>query len=150
MADNLDVTPGSGATVSADLVGGVLYQRVHIGRFGDVETLTIGLGTAITSTELDMAHYSGGVVIVPAVWDAANIGFTVSPTSGGTFVILRDYLGTPVQISGIETAGSRAYSLPMEIFGCGFIKLWSKSLVTLTETDVNQAASRTLTVILKG
>ena len=150
MPDNLDVTPGSGATVSADLVSGVLYQRVHIGRFSSVETLTIGLGLAITSTELDMTHYSGGVVIVPAVWDAANIGFTVSPTSGGTFVILRDYLGTPVQISGIETAGSRAYSLPMEIFACGFIKLWSKSLTTLTETDVNQAANRTLTVILKG
>lgn len=27
MADNVDITPGSGATVAADEIGGVLYQR---------------------------------------------------------------------------------------------------------------------------
>jgi hypothetical protein len=31
MADNMPVTPGSGATVAADDIGGVLYQRVKIG-----------------------------------------------------------------------------------------------------------------------
>ena len=30
MADNLDVTPGTGRTVAADEVGGILYQRVKI------------------------------------------------------------------------------------------------------------------------
>ena len=30
MADNVDITPGAGATVAADLIGGVLHQRVKI------------------------------------------------------------------------------------------------------------------------
>ena len=30
MADNVDITPGTGATVGADLIGGVLYQRVKL------------------------------------------------------------------------------------------------------------------------
>ena len=31
MADNIAVTPGTGATVAADDIGGVLFQRVKIG-----------------------------------------------------------------------------------------------------------------------
>lgn len=31
MADNVGYTPGTGATVAADDIGGVLYQRVKIG-----------------------------------------------------------------------------------------------------------------------
>ena len=30
MADNVTITPGSGATVAADEIGGVLYQRVKL------------------------------------------------------------------------------------------------------------------------
>jgi hypothetical protein len=30
MADNVNITPGSGATVAADDIGGVLYQRVKV------------------------------------------------------------------------------------------------------------------------
>jgi hypothetical protein len=30
MADNVDITPGTGATVAADLIGGALYQRAKI------------------------------------------------------------------------------------------------------------------------
>lgn len=30
MADNVDITPGAGATVAADLVGGALHQRVKL------------------------------------------------------------------------------------------------------------------------
>ena len=30
MADNVNITPGSGATVAADDVSGVLYQRVKL------------------------------------------------------------------------------------------------------------------------
>lgn len=35
MADNIPVTPGSGATVAADDVGGVLHQRVKLVMGGD-------------------------------------------------------------------------------------------------------------------
>lgn len=35
MVDNISVTPGTGATVAADDIGGVLYQRVKLGHGGD-------------------------------------------------------------------------------------------------------------------
>jgi hypothetical protein len=35
MADNVDITPGSGATVATDDIGGVNYQRVKIAHGGD-------------------------------------------------------------------------------------------------------------------
>ena len=149
MADNLAVTPGSGAIVAAEDVGGVLYQRVFMGRSYVTESLIISAGTALTE-ELDLRRYAGGIVIIPAAWTAANLGIYISPTSAGTFVILRDYLGSPVQINGIEVAGSRAYQIPEDAYACGYIKFWSKSAVPATEADVNQVAERSLTVILKG
>jgi hypothetical protein len=35
MADNVGYTPGTGATVAADEIAGVLHQRVKIGVGGD-------------------------------------------------------------------------------------------------------------------
>jgi len=37
MADNVAYTPGAGATIAADEIGGVLHQRVKIGVGGDGE-----------------------------------------------------------------------------------------------------------------
>jgi hypothetical protein len=35
MADNVNITPGSGATVAADDVGGALYQRIKVAHGAD-------------------------------------------------------------------------------------------------------------------
>jgi hypothetical protein len=35
VADNVSITPGSGATVAADEIGGILYQRVKLGLGAD-------------------------------------------------------------------------------------------------------------------
>src|SRR5512133_1698421 len=48
MADNLAVTPGAGATVAADDIGGVLYQRVKVGLGAD-GTATDWTGVVSTS-----------------------------------------------------------------------------------------------------
>ena len=34
--DNVGYTPGAGATIAADEIGGVLHQRVKIGVGGDI------------------------------------------------------------------------------------------------------------------
>ena len=44
MADNVGYTPGSGATVAADDIGGVLHQRVKVGVGAD------GSATDVSST----------------------------------------------------------------------------------------------------
>ena len=45
MADNIGYTPGTGATVAADEIGGVLYQRMKI-----------GIGADGTATDLSTAN----------------------------------------------------------------------------------------------
>ena len=90
------------------------------------------------------------MVLVPSDWTAANIGFKVARLSSNTFNILRDDIGTPVQISTILTSGARWYILPSELYGAKFVRLWSKSTTSATETDTNQGTERNLELLLKG
>jgi len=106
------------------------------------------INTAISGA-ISLEHWIGGQVVVPSAWTAANMGFKVSDSATGTFTILKDDVGTPVQISNITTNASYAYSLPTELFKSRYIKLWSKSATAGTVTDVNQAAARSLSVYLK-
>jgi len=116
------------------------------------KTVSLTIGSALAETEeFDATGFPGGMVhLAGTVWTAANIGFKVSPTSGGSFAILYDYLGAPVQISGVGTAISGAYQIPDEFFPAGFVKLWSKSTTAATITDTNQGDARAITVVLKG
>jgi hypothetical protein len=114
--------------------------------FSARDALTIPINTAL-SEAFAFGGWEYGQVIVPAEWTAANIGFCVCDTVAGTYVILRDDTGTPVQVSGIKADGSRAYALPAKLAGARFVKLWSKHATAGTETDVNQTAERALVVM---
>lgn len=118
-------------------------------RIINMHKLTIANGEAL-SAAFDFRGWSGGMVIVPSAWTAANIGFQVCDEEAGTFAIARDDDGAPLNISSILTNGSRAYELPPELFGAHYVKLWSKSATDATETGVNQGADRALTVMLKS
>lgn len=108
------------------------------------------LNNAAVSGAIDMRHLAGGLILTPSAWTAANIGFKVCDTPGGTFNILRDRNGAPVEISTIKVDGARWYEIPSEVYGAGYVQLWSKSATIGTETDTNQGADRALTVTLKG
>jgi hypothetical protein len=90
-----------------------------------------------------------GFVHVPDSWTDANIGFKISPTTGGTFVIAKDTSGVPIQISGINTTTGAAYQIPTSMAGGCFVKLWSKNTTAATATDNNQTNAKALTVTLK-
>lgn len=120
-----------------------------IGRKFSSFNLTIANNAAL-SAAFSMQDYAGGIVTVPSAWTAANIGFQVCFEPAGTFAILRDDEGTPVQISGILTNGVRAYAFPDKVFAAHWVKLWSKSSTAATETDTNQGGDRALSVVLKG
>ena len=47
MADNVGYTPGTGATIAADDVGGTLYQRVKIAVGGDGEAYDVSTATPL-------------------------------------------------------------------------------------------------------
>jgi hypothetical protein len=105
-------------------------------------------GTLTAAFQMDW--FIGGIVIIPNGWTAANMGFKVSDSEAGTYVILRDEDGAPVQIGTILTSAARAYKIPNEVFPARWVKLWSKSATAATEDDVAQAGGPlTFTVMLK-
>jgi len=64
MADNVGYTPGTGATVAADEIGGVLHQRVKVGIGSD--------GTAVDISEanpmpVDMGPQSGLAMLLTRI-----------------------------------------------------------------------------------
>ena len=113
-------------------------------RLTKYETATIAINTAISGA-IDVSRYSGMQVFMPAVWTSANIGFKVCATEDGTYVQLNDKDDALVEIS--SPAVSEAYNVPSEIFPSMFLKLWSQDG---SSSDTNQAAARTLTVVLKS
>lgn len=115
--------------------------------FRNVLNTTIGAGAALSGA-IDMRDVVGdaGLVGVPGAWTAADLGFKVSDTLGGTYSPLRDESGAIVQISGIQTGAAAWYKLPAALRGALFVKLWSQS----AGSDANQAAARALVVAVKG
>jgi hypothetical protein len=108
------------------------------------KSLTIANGAA-TSDAFEMSNHAGGIVLMPAAWTAASIGFQVSDSPGGSYYPLYDADGSLVQIAG--PAASQAHAVPAEVFGAAWVKLWSQDG---SANDENQTAERTLGVILKS
>lgn len=54
-----------------------------------VLTVTMADNAAVTGA-FRMHDFIGGIVIVPAAWIAANMGFQVCDTETGTYAILRE------------------------------------------------------------
>jgi len=75
MADNVAITAGSGTTIAADDVSGVMYQKVKLDLGGDgvsdpVETTLPVSGTvtvAITDTYAPIGSHSSGALISSAI-----------------------------------------------------------------------------------
>jgi hypothetical protein len=92
MSDNVGYTPGSGATVAADNIGGVLHQRVKIGVGAD--------GTAVDVSEsnpLPMQAVGELIEAIEAMRMAVNkltrtIGFALPNAQG--FPIMEARQGT--------------------------------------------------------
>lgn len=120
---------------------------VKIVRDTDVASVTIPINTAL-SEAVDISQFSGGMIEIPAVMTACNLGFKGCDTAGGTYKIVRKGLGKTVAEVEIKSDEAGLYPLPDELFGCLYIKVWSKN--TASEADVNQAAARAIKLHLKG
>jgi hypothetical protein len=61
MADNVSITPGSGATVAADDIGGVLFQRVKIaaGADGSATDVSSAAPLPVTLSSTEQAYLDG-------------------------------------------------------------------------------------------
>lgn len=113
-----------------------------------VKSLTVTIAAnAAESAAFNMAKYAAGLVILPAAWTAADLGFKICGSSDGTFAPVKDRsnaYGTEVSIDGPVAA--TAYPLPDWIFAAEWVKLWSHDG---SGGDTNQDAARTLTLFLK-
>lgn len=98
MADNVGYTPGSGATVAADDIGGVLHQRVKIGVGAD------GSATDVSTSNPMPVDASNGELVeaLEALRMATN---TLTKTLG---FALPNALGQPIMEVRQSTAGNLA------------------------------------------
>lgn len=74
MADNVGITPGTGATVAADDIGGVLHQRVKLGLGADGTAVDAVAGAGVVSTgtqRVTLASDDPAVAGLGAIGDAA-------------------------------------------------------------------------------
>lgn len=142
MADNIAVTAGTGTTIAADDVSGVLFQRVKVcygvdGTGTDVNATT-PMPVTLTNLEFaeDAAHTSGdkGVQALARFLSA----LTTSSNSAGT---TGDYC-----TFNIDAAG-RLYITQLPIATDGLTKFYAPSLTATGTTSVAAACSlRELTV----
>lgn len=81
MADNVNITPGSGAIVATDDVSGVQFQKTKLDMGGDGASIPL-VGDATYGLPCDVKRVAGNVTIVPA---AAQL-FPVSDNGGSLTV----------------------------------------------------------------
>ncbi len=117
MADNIDVTPGTGKTVATDDVGGAQYQQVkiNIGAGGTATALTAGAGAVASGTlrttlasddpavaslaALEAAAESTGPVLAPTA--ATPVKGTITTAMTGT---------TSTAVTGMGAPGASLYN----------------------------------------
>lgn len=75
MADNVNITPGTGATIATDDVSGAQYQRIKVDGGGDGASSPI-LGDSTNGLDVDVTRVSGNVTVVQAT--AANLNATIT------------------------------------------------------------------------
>lgn len=102
MADNVAVTPGTGATIATDDVGGVQYQRVKVDGGGDGAATPIlaGGGVEASALRVTIASDSTGVVSVD------DNGSTLSIDDGGSTISIDDG-GASLTVDGTVAANMR-------------------------------------------
>jgi hypothetical protein len=91
MADNIDVTPGTGKTVAADDIAGVMHQRVKIGYGADGAATDVSSSTPMpvvirnsSGTEVDFSATSPVSVAALAISQGGAIASVTGPMIQGS------------------------------------------------------------------
>lgn len=140
MADNFDITPGTGATAAADDIGGVYYPRIKLscGADGSATDVQIGNGTAAASLRVTVASDSTGVL---AVTD--NSG-SLTVDNGGTFAVQATSVVPGTGATNLGKAIDTALGATDTVVVAGTVR--DDSLATLTEADGDVSVLRVTSV----
>jgi hypothetical protein len=110
------------------------------------KTVVIPNGATGLSGEVDLQGYKLAAIQMPAAWQAASITLLGSNVSGGTFQNVYDDSGTEVTIAAAASRCIVIDAAAMAFAALRFMKFRSGT----SAIPVDQTASRTLTLILKG
>jgi hypothetical protein len=88
LADNVAITPGTGATVAADDIGGVLHQRVKvsIGADGTAADWPVGSGNQSAVPRVTLATDSPGVITTGTAGTPSAVVLSVQGVASGTVI----------------------------------------------------------------
>ncbi|QIG71424.1 hypothetical protein EVB32_316 [Rhizobium phage RHph_TM39] len=105
MADNMSVTPGNGATIAADDVGGVLYQRIKvaIGADGAAADLTFGQQTKTASLPVVLAS-NQDTLPVNQTSSAKDVALTITRPADMNAYAANDVVGGPLTFAAVRSA----------------------------------------------
>jgi hypothetical protein len=130
MADNVAITPGSGATIAADDVGSVLYQRVKLG---------LGADGAAT----DALGGAGAV--------AAGVQRVTLASDDPAVVALQDTTTSkPVSVHTPSDVISFTPTLDTAAYASGDVLFATAAIAGITRANDERAALQSLTVIDKS
>jgi hypothetical protein len=101
MANNIDITPGSGATIGTKEVGGVHYQKILT--YGVDNPAYDNIASAVTDTLLLAANAAR--VLATFFNDSTSVCYIkfssgASPTSYSVKVLAGGYYELPLQVTG--------------------------------------------------
>jgi hypothetical protein len=106
MADNVGYTPGSGATVAADEIGGVLHQRIKLGIGDDGTAVDVSannpLPATITAGELIEALEAMRMAVQSL---ARSVGQSMPDVAGRLRVVV-DAISASLTLATITTVGT--------------------------------------------
>ena len=111
MADNVAITAGSGTTVAADDVGGVLHQRVKvsIGADGTAADWPVGSGSQAAVPRVTLATDSPGVTALGQATMAASLPVTLASNQSAVSTTEIDSLA----VSGSVTSATTLFTQDM-------------------------------------
>ena len=121
---------------------------VFIGRQAETLTATIA-ASAAQSNAIDLHANVLVALVMPAVWTTAAISFLGATALDGTYYPVLDDAGTEVIISSANAVAARVIvnnTILEKLAALRFIKFRSGGV----GAEVNQAAERVLTLLVKG
>ncbi len=96
MADNMQVTPGTGASIAADDVGGVLYQRIKVATGGDGAAADVStanpMPVATSNVDTAAGATDAGITVLAKRVNYGNVA-TITPAEGDYARLQVDELG---------------------------------------------------------
>ena len=142
MADNLDVTPGTGATVAADEIAGVKWQRVKVGVGADGSATDLAPGQTNMAGSIPVVlptDQSAIPVTSPNISVAAAISGQKTVTTSGTAVQGDNVpLTNGVYIQGLHGNTGIAYIWWAAGNGKGGYELSTNQQVIVQVSNLNQ------------